>query len=72
VSITPKINNTKIPPTYTSTCVIAIKSAPANTYKAAIPKNVNNKLNAAYKTFFDHKTTLAERIVRIMNAMKIY
>lgn len=45
----PNINKTNIPPTYTTTCVTAKKSAPNKAYKADMPKKVNNKLNAAYK-----------------------
>ena len=71
VSITPKIKITKMPPTYTSIWVMAKKSAPAKTYNPAMPKKVKSKLNAAYSTFLDQRTTLAERTVRRIKAMKI-
>ncbi len=49
---------------------MAKKSAPAKTYRAAMPKKVSNKLKAEYNTFLLHKTMPAEITINNIKAIK--
>jgi hypothetical protein len=50
-----------MPPTYTSICTIARKSAASNTYKPATPQKVNRRKNAAWTMFLVVTTKPADK-----------